>query len=133
MHNLSDKKPKKVKPPRQETDAPLYPFGKLGLDISGSYPKTLSGNRYTISFIEWYSGWPKAFSVPDKTVETLAPLLLEEIIPRYIIPLQIVTDNSSENNNMVMKHILQEMNINHITTSYYHPQGNSKVEPFHQT
>ena len=32
-----------------------------------------------------------------------------------------------------MKHTLQEMNISHVTTSYYHPQGNSKVEHFHQT
>ena len=25
------------------------------------------------------------------------------------------------------------MNISHLTTSYYHPQGNSKVEQFHWT
>ena len=38
-------------------------------------------------------------------------LLLEEIIPRYSTPLQIVTDNGSENINRVMKHALQEMDI----------------------
>ena len=32
-----------------------------------------------------------------------------------------------------MKHTLQEMNISHVTTSYYHPQGNSKLVQFHQT
>ena len=32
-----------------------------------------------------------------------------------------------------MKHILQEVNTGHVTTSYYHPQGNSKVEQFSQT
>ena len=32
-----------------------------------------------------------------------------------------------------MKHILQEVNISHVTTSYYHPQSNSSVEQFHQT
>ena len=32
-----------------------------------------------------------------------------------------------------MKHTLQEMNISHVTTSYYHPQGNSQMEQFHQT
>ena len=32
-----------------------------------------------------------------------------------------------------MKHILQEMNIGHVTTFYYLPQGNSKLEQFHQT
>ena len=43
----------------------------------------------------------------------------------------MVTD--SENINRVMKHTLQEMNIGHATTSYYHPQGNFKVELIHWT
>ena len=76
---------------------------------------------------------PEAFSVPDKTAEMVVHLLLEEIIPMYSTPLQIVTDNGSENINRVMKHTPQEMNISHVTTSYYHPQGSSKVEQFHQT
>ena len=46
--NLSDKKPKKGQPPQQETEVPPYPFAKLGLDVSGSYPKTLSGNKNII-------------------------------------------------------------------------------------
>ena len=62
---------RKVKPPQQETDAPPYPFAKLGLDVSGPYPKTLSGNKCIIGFVDWYSGWPEAFTVPDKTAETV--------------------------------------------------------------
>ena len=52
---------RKVKPPQQETDAPPYPFAKLGLYVSHPYPKTLSGNKYIIGFVDWYSGWPEAF------------------------------------------------------------------------
>ena len=43
---------RKVKPPQQETDSPPYPFVKLGLDVSGPYPKTLSGNKYIIGFVD---------------------------------------------------------------------------------
>ena len=60
-------------------------------------------------------------------------MLLEEIIPRYSTPLQIVSDNGSENVNRVMRHTLETLNISHVTTSYYHPQANSKVEIFHRT
>ena len=121
--------PKKVKLPQQKTDAPPYPFAKLGLDVSGPYHKTLSGNKYILGFVDWYSEWPEAFAVPDKIAETVVHLLLEDIIPST--PLQIVTDNSSENNNRVMKHTLQEMNISHVTTSHYHLHGHSKVQQFH--
>ena len=123
---------RKVKPPQQGTDAPPYPFAKLWLYVTGIYHKTLSGNRYLIGFLDWYSGWPESFAVPDKTAETVVHLVLEETISMYSTPLQIVTDNGSENINREMKHMLQEMNISLVTTSYYHPQGNSMVEHFHQ-
>ena len=34
--------------------------------------------------------------------------------------------------NRIMKHTLQRMNVSHVTTSYYYPKGNSKMEQFHQ-
>ena len=65
------------------------------------------GNKYKIGFVDWYGEWPEAFGVPDKTAKTVVHLLLEEIIPRYSTPLQIVTDNGSENINRVMKHTVR--------------------------
>ena len=124
---------KKVKPPLQETDVPPYPFAKLSLDLSGPYPKTLSGNKYIVAFVDWFSGWPEAFAVPDKTADTIAHLIIEEIFPRFGCPLELVTDNGSENVNRVVKDTLETLNIHHVTTSYYHPQSNSKVERFHRT
>ena len=48
-----------------------------------------------VGFVDWYSGWAEAFPVPDKSAETIAHLLLEEIIPRHSTPLQLVTDNGT--------------------------------------
>ena len=133
MCNLSKKKCERIKLPLQETDVPPFPLTKLGLDVSGPYPTTLSGNKYIISFVDWYSGWPEAFAVPDKIAEKVVHLVLDEIIPRQCTLLQIVTDNGTENINKVMGHTLEQMNISHVTTSYYHPNGNSKVDRFHRT
>jgi len=117
----------------QETDIPPYPFAKIGLDLSGPYPTSLSGNRYIVSFIDLYSGWPEAFPVADKSAENIVHLLQEEIIPRFGCPIQIVSDNGTENVNRKVKETLEEMNIHHIKTSYYSPQANGKVERFHGT
>ena len=71
--------------------------------------------------------------VPDKTAENVAHLLIDEIIPRFGTPIEIVTDNVTENVNSVMKHTLETLKIKHITTSVGHPQSNAKVEHFHRT
>ena len=102
----------------------------MGREISDSYPTTLSGNKYIICCVDWYSGWPEAFAVPDKSAETVVHVVLDEIIHGHRTPLETVTDNGTENINKVMKFTLEQMNISHVTTSYYHPQGNSKVERF---
>ena len=124
---------RKTHPPLQQTDIPPYPFAKIGLDLSGPYPESLSGNKYIISFVDLYSGWPEAFAVPDKSAGNVVHLLIDEIVPRFGCPLQIITDNGTENINRVMKETLETLNISHVTTSYYHPQSNAKVERFHRT
>jgi transposase InsO family protein len=124
---------KKSKPPLQETDIPPYPFAKIGLDLSGPYPITLSGNKYIVAFIDLYSGYPEAYAIPDKSAHNIAHLLLEEIFPRHGCPLELLTDNGSENLNRKVKETLIAMNIHHITTSFYSPQANGRVERFHRT
>ena len=87
----------------------------------------------TVAFVDRFSGWPEAFAVPDKTADTIAHLLIEEIFPRFGCLLELVTDNGTENVNWVMKATLRTLNIHHVTTSFYRPQSNSKVERFHCT
>ena len=121
-----------VKPLLQNTYIAPYPMAKLSLDLSGPYPKTLSGNKYIIAFVDWYSGWPEAFAVPDKTAETVAHLIIEEIFPRFGCILKLVTDSGSENVNRVVRETLGNLNIHH-GTSFYYSCSNNKVERFHRT
>lgn len=87
--HVSSRSLQKVRKPLQETDQPPYAMAKLSLDLSGPYPTTLSNNKYIIAFVDWYSGWPEAFPVPDKTADTVAHLLMEEIFPRYGCPYKL--------------------------------------------
>jgi hypothetical protein len=47
-------------------------------------------STYIIGFIDIYSGWPETFSMPAKTTDNVAHLLIEEIIPRHS-EIQILT------------------------------------------
>ena len=62
----------------------------------------------------------------------VSDIILNEIFPRYGALEQLVMDNCSENVNKVMREMLGELNIQHITPSY-NPQSNAKVERFHKT
>ena len=65
---------------------------------------------------------PEAFAVPDKTADTVAQLIIEEIYPRHGCALQIVSDNGAENVNRSVKETLARLKIDHVLTSVYHPQ-----------
>ena len=123
----------KIRQPLQETDIPPYPMAKLSLDLSGPYPTTMSGNKYIIAFVDWYSGWPEAFAVPDKTAETVSDLIIDQIFPHFGSCLQLVSDNGTENVNKIVKETLEKLKIDNVLTSVYHPQSNAKVERFHRT
>ena len=88
---------------------------------------------FSITFIDLYSGWPEAFAVPDKSADNIAHLLIDETFPRFGAPLQIISDNGTENVNSIVKETMEALNIDHVTTSFYHPQGNAKIEMFHRT
>ena len=59
-----------IKQPLQETDFPPYVMARLSLVLSGPYPIRLSRNEYVVALVDWYSGWPEAFSVPDIYLST---------------------------------------------------------------
>ena len=115
------------------TDIPPYAFAKIGLDFSDLYPTSLSGNKYIVGFIDLYSGYPEDFAVPYKSADNIAHLIIDEIFARYGSPLEIITDNGSENINRVDRETLEALNIHHVQTSFYHPQSNSRIERFHRT
>ena len=73
------------------------PFQKLAVDTCGPYPISQAGNKYLITFVDICSGWTEFFPVPDKSAETIAKVMLDEIIPRHGCPGTLLSDNGSRN------------------------------------
>ena len=69
----------------------------------------------------------------EKSAQTIAHLIIDEIVPRYSCSLEILFDNGSENIKKVIKETLAELNIHHVTTSFYHPQSSGLIERYHRT
>ena len=123
---------KKNKAPLQEMDHVVYPGQKWGLDLCGPYPESLTGMKYILTAVDLYSGWPEMWALPNKKTEGIVQAVMDELIPRFSTPEQWVTDNGLEFKSDLFASLSSELNIEHVFTSPYHPQGNSKTERFHR-
>lgn len=110
-----------------------YPFQIVGIDTCGPYNETTEGgNRYIITLVDHFSGYPECIATPDKSADTVAHFLLTEVIPRHTCPSLLVSDRGTEYCNSVISALSSVLNVSHIRTSPYHPQSNGKTERFHR-
>ena len=127
------------KPPHQAQKAPLNtiqstsPFEKLSWDIMGPLPQSSRGNRYIVVITDLFSKWVEAFPIKSTDSETLAQVLVDEVICRYGVPSYLHSDQGANLTSNFMISLCKRLNIQQTRTSAYHPQGNGQVERFNRT
>ena len=58
-----------VEPPL--TPIPVYgPFYRVGVDVI-QFPKSHTGNRYGVVFVDYLTKWPEVFAPSDQTALTI--------------------------------------------------------------
>ena len=63
----------------------------VGVDVL-QLPMSMDGNQYAVVFMDYFTKWPEVFAVPDHTAETIAHLLVEQVISRHGVPEQFLSD-----------------------------------------
>ena len=56
---------------------------QVGIDMIGPLPLTKKGNRYIVTLVDYFSKWPEAAPLPDKTAPGVA-LFLYELFCRLV-------------------------------------------------
>lgn len=98
-------------------DIPEKPFDKVYIDIVGPLVETVTGNKYILSMVDGLTKFVEFTAIPDQTANTVARALFEEILCRYNIPKNIVTDNGTNFMSNVLKKTLQATG-HHETKNY---------------
>jgi len=66
--------------PLGKTEETLSPFEATSMNITGLYLVTPRKNKYLLNFIDYFSKWVKAYSIPDITAETCAIVYSSQIL-----------------------------------------------------
>ena len=127
------KGPQPALPAPMGTITATYPFEKISWDIMGPLPLTPRGHQYILVVTDLFTKWVEAFPLPNTTANTLATILMNEIVCRFGVPAHLHSDQGANLRSAVVQKLCQLLGIHSTRTSAYHPEGNGQVERFNQT
>ena len=120
-----------VKPPL--TPIPVSgPCDHVGVDVV-HFSNPYDGNQYAVVFMDYLAKWPEVFPTLEQTTLTIAKLLVEQVISRHGVPVELLSDRGSAFLSHLMKEVCQLLGIHRVNTTAYHPQTDGLVERFNRT
>ena len=108
------------------TEIPDRPFDKIANDLVTECKTSISGSKHILTIIDHLTGWPEAFSTPDKSADMIVSIFINKYLPVHMCPQHILSDNGTEFKNSLMDQVPQQLGIVKIFTAPYHPQSNGK-------
>ena len=123
----------KDKSPMGEMPLPVSPLQMVSLDLLGPFVPSKTGNKYILTIICHATAWAEAFSLPDKTNESVWKVLANQFFPVHGAPEVVLSDNGREFTANAFTQYLKQLGIDHRRTTPARPQCNGKVERFNRT
>ena len=59
-------------------EIPNRPFNKIAIDLVTECETSTSGNKHILTIISHLTGWPEAFTILDKSVDTIVSTFINE-------------------------------------------------------
>ena len=101
---------------------------RWGLNIFGPFSVAKSNLCFAFVTIEYFSQWIEAEPVPKITATVSQRFVWKNIICRYGVPSNIVTDNGTQFNFARFKAFCEGLGTNICFTSVGNPESNGTVE-----
>ncbi len=108
------------------------PFERVGVDLM-EMPLTMQGNRYVIVFVDYLTKWVEAYPLADQTSETIARVLVDQILCRHGVPRELLSDRGANFLSEVIRDVCKMAGMKKVNTTAYHPQTDGLVENFNKT
>jgi len=125
---------------RRKSDGHLQPIiapqgvmEKVSMDFVGPIPISACGNRYIIVLTDILSKFVITKPVRDCTSTTAVRFLVEDMMLKFGIPKEIITDNGSHFISSLFTSLTKMMGCCHIKITPYHAQANGQCERYNAT
>ncbi|XP_071687891.1 uncharacterized protein [Rutidosis leptorrhynchoides] len=98
------------------------------IDIVGPFPRSVGNAKFLVVAIDFFSKWVEAKVLAWITGENIKKFVWNDIVCRYGLPNEIVSDNGKQFADNPFRSWCEELNIKQTFTSVAHPQANGQVE-----
>jgi len=109
------------------------PFERLSIDLTGPHCRSDKGHVWILTCADPFTKWVEAFPLRNKEAETVAKVLVEQVITRFGTPIAILSDNGTEVDSGIMKAVCRLLDIDKLHTTAYKASTNAAIERFHRT
>ena len=120
---------------RQKTTGTIAskgPWDTLSVDIVGPLPADRQ-HEFIIVFVDCFSRYTVLVPASNHTADTVSVALLRHVVPYFGTPRRLLSDRGREFVGDVWGKLTHSLGIQRISTSPYHPEGNSINERSHRT
>ncbi|GKC17553.1 reverse transcriptase domain-containing protein, partial [Tanacetum coccineum] len=111
----------------------LWPFYKWGIDIAGPFLEGPGTVKFLIVAMDYFTKWIEAKAVATITGNQVKKFVWDNIVCRFGLPGEIVSDNSKQFSDNPFKDWCDKLNITQQFTLMKHPQSNGLVERENQS
>jgi transposase InsO family protein len=120
-----------VRLPPEPIAVPTRRFSHLHVDLVGPLPPS-RGFQYIFTIIDRASRWVEAVPLASITAADCAEALFSAWIVRSGVPAAITSDRGPQFSSAVWAAVCSLLNIDHLSTTAFHPQANGMVERWHR-
>ncbi|XP_051846643.1 uncharacterized protein LOC127557326 [Antechinus flavipes] len=108
------------------------PGERWEVDYTEVQPST-AGYKYLLVFVDTFSGWTEAFPTRNETALTVVKKILNELMPRFGLPVAIGSDNGPAFVAKISQGISKALGIDWKLHCAYRPQSSGQVERMNRT
>ncbi len=116
----------------QPIDVQVKRFNHVHIDLVGPLPEAEDGSTYLLTMVDRTTRWLEAVPLRSMEAAACADAFIGTWVAHYGVPAVVTTDIGRQFTSAVWAALCQRLNIDHITTTAYHPHSNGMIERTHR-